>query len=124
METSDVMSSKELILIAVTMASLIALLAFFFTFMLLGRHWIKAFMSGAPVSVFALIGMLLRGNPRALLVDAYIQLSHRGSPATIADVELVYIDKRHRVRNAHDLVSFVEERLAAEAAKDRPAAAT
>ena len=117
------MSSKELILIAITMASLFVLLFVFFVFMLLGRHWIKAFMSGAPVSVFALIGMLLRGNPRALLVDAYIQLTHRGSPATIADVELAYIEQRHRVRNSHDLVSFVEERLAGEAAQDRPAAA-
>jgi uncharacterized protein YqfA (UPF0365 family) len=118
------MSSKELILIVMTMASLLALLFVFFVFMLLGRHWVKAFMSGAPVSVFALIGMLLRGHPRALLVDAYIQLNHRGSPATIADVELAYLDKRHRVRNSHDLVSFVEERLAAEAAQSGSAAAT
>jgi uncharacterized protein YqfA (UPF0365 family) len=118
------MSSKELILIALTMASLILLLVVFFVFVLLGRHWIKAFMSGAPVSVFDLIGMTLRGHPRVLLVDAYIQLRHRGSPATIADVELTYIDKRHRIHNSRDLVSFVEERLAAEAPGSGSPAAT
>jgi uncharacterized protein YqfA (UPF0365 family) len=116
-------SSNELLLIAVTLASLIILLFAFSVFFLVGRHWIKAFMSGAPISVFAVIGMLLRGNPRGLLVDAYIQLNHRGSPATIADVELAYIANRHRVRTSHDLVSFVEERLAAQASETDSAAA-
>jgi uncharacterized protein YqfA (UPF0365 family) len=116
------MNEKQLVLLACVVALFIVLIAVFTSFLLLGRHWIKAFMSGAPVSLFAVIGMLLRGNPRALLVDAYIQLNHRGSPATIADVELAYIANRHRVRTSHDLVSFVEERLAAQASEAGSAA--
>jgi uncharacterized protein YqfA (UPF0365 family) len=108
---APVMSPSELALIAVLVACLIATLMVFMAFVLLFRHWIKAFMNGAPVSIFAILGMLLRGNPRSTLIDAFIQLSHRGSPATIKDVELAYIDNRHRIRNSHDLVGFVEERL-------------
>src|SRR5688572_9824386 len=116
------MNEKQLVFLACVLAAFVVLLAVLTIFLLLGRHWIKAMMSGTPVSLFALIGMLLRGNPRSLLVDAYIQLNHRGSPATIADVELAYIANRHRVRTSHDLVSFVEERLAAQASEAGPAA--
>ena len=116
------MSANELALIAVLVACLIATLMVAAAFVLVFRHWIKAFMNGAPISIFEILGMVLRGNPRSTLVDAYIQLNHRGSPATIKDVELAYIENRHRVRNSHDLVDFVEKRLddqAAAAASER-----
>jgi hypothetical protein len=108
------MEPTQLGLIVIVIASLIVLFLAFVFFLLLGRTWIKALMSGAPVSVFSLLGMLLRGTPRSLAVDAYIQLNHRGSPATIQDVELQYIANRHRVRNARDLVALVEEKLSTE----------
>jgi uncharacterized protein YqfA (UPF0365 family) len=118
------MGPNELLLVAVLVVSLFVLLVGFAAFAMLGRHWIKALMSGAPVSVFSILGMVLRGNPRSLLVDAYIQLNHRGSPARIADVEVAYIANRHRVRNSHDLVSLVEEQLAAKVSESQAAGTT
>ncbi|HEX6960389.1 MAG TPA: hypothetical protein VF175_00870, partial [Lacipirellula sp.] len=60
----------------------------------------KALTSGAPVSVHTLLGMVFRGTPRSLAVDAYIQLQHRGSPATMKDVELAYLANHHRILNS------------------------
>jgi hypothetical protein len=72
------------------------------------RPWVRALMSGAPVSILSILTMRLRGTPAPLLIDAYIQLRHRGSTATLADVEKQYIANRQRVRNVGDLIDFVE----------------
>jgi uncharacterized protein YqfA (UPF0365 family) len=103
------MSGNEIALLVVALTVVVFAFILFLLFMLLGRSWIKAITSGAPVSIFMLMGMLLRGTPRRLVVDAYIQLHHRGSPATIQDVELRYIANRHRIRSSGDLVDFVEQ---------------
>src|SRR5687768_12280529 len=73
------------------------------------RPWLRAMMSGAPVSVIAILGMRLRSTPPNLVIDAYIQLRMRGSETTLADVERTYIAQRQRVRSAGDLVDMVEQ---------------
>jgi uncharacterized protein YqfA (UPF0365 family) len=103
---------QTIVLLAIVVAGLIVLLFSFGFFLLLFRHWVKALMSGAPVSIMTLLGMVLRGTPRSLAVEAYIQLKHRGSAATMKDVELAYLANRHRIDNSHDLVDRVERTLA------------
>jgi uncharacterized protein YqfA (UPF0365 family) len=81
-----------------------------FTFV--ARPWLRAAASGAPVSIFSVLGMRLRGNPPILLVDAYVALRRAGVNASIADVEGAYIDHRTRVRTHDDLVELVKSAVA------------
>jgi hypothetical protein len=41
--------------------------------------------------------------------DAYVELVHRGSHATLGTIERVYLANRSRIRNPRDLVAFVDE---------------
>jgi hypothetical protein len=50
----------------------------------------------------------MRGTPVGLLLDAYIQLRHRGATVSISDVEKQYLANRRRIQNVRDLVDFVE----------------
>lgn len=76
-------------------------------FVLLVRPWMRAFMSGAPISLFDVVGMRLRGNPVTLLVDTYLTLRWKQIPATIAEVERCYMENRNRVTTAEDLEELV-----------------
>ena len=84
----------------------------FFFWLALFAPWVRSFTSGAPVSIASILGMRLRKTPPKLIIDAYVQLRHRNSAATLADVEKQYLANRHRVRNVGDLVDFVEQNVA------------
>jgi len=99
---------NELYLALAAFVAGVGLILIFGLGLLFVRPWVRAFMSGAPIPIMSLLGMRLRGTPVRLLTDAYIQLRHRGSTATLADVEKLYIANRHRVRKAGDLIDFVE----------------
>jgi uncharacterized protein YqfA (UPF0365 family) len=101
-------------------ATLFVLLPLLVLFASVGRHWLRATTSGAPITLISVIGMRLRGSPPALVIDAYITLKRSGSPATISDVEGMYIDNRTRVRSSTDLVELVNNRLQS----DRPSKST
>jgi uncharacterized protein YqfA (UPF0365 family) len=93
--------------------AVLAMLAFFAlvvlaVFALLAGPWLRAWLHGAPVPVFQVIAMRLRGNPPNLLIDAYIALKRAGLPASIADVENKYIDARNRVLTSDDLVELMK----------------
>lgn len=76
------------------------------------RPWLRAFLHGTPVTVFDVIGMRLRGNRASLLVDAYILLRRAGIPATIRDVETLYIDNKFQIETPQDLIELVKRNLA------------
>jgi hypothetical protein len=75
--------------------------------------WIRAFTSGAPVSVIEILGMRMRGNPASLIVDAHVKLLHSGVRTNIGDVESTYIAHKREIRDSQQLVKLVRERGAA-----------
>jgi uncharacterized protein YqfA (UPF0365 family) len=108
-----------LTIVFVAMAVLLLfMLLFLSVFLFFFRQWIRALMSGAPVSMFSILGMRLRGNPVPLLIDAYIVLRRAGVNATISEVEGAYIDHRTRVRTSDDLVGIVNSKEASERPPD------
>jgi uncharacterized protein YqfA (UPF0365 family) len=98
------------VIVAVVWVTILALMACFFLAFV--RPWIRSAMSGSPISMITILAMRLRGSPVKMLLDAYIQLRHRGSTASIADVEKQYLANRSRIRNARDLIDFVEQNAA------------
>jgi uncharacterized protein YqfA (UPF0365 family) len=102
----------ELIIIVVFVwAPMLAVMVYFF--LAIARPWIRSAVSGIPISMTTILAMRLRGSPVAMLLDACIELRHRGSTASIADVEKQYLANRSRIRNARDLVDLVEQNAAA-----------
>jgi len=76
------------------------------------RPWIRSVVSGAPIPLVSIVLMRLRGAPVKLLLDAYIQLRHRGSTVPLWQVEKQFLASRTRIRNAGDLVDLVEQNAA------------
>ncbi len=92
----------------------LAMMAFFalvvaFVFVLVLRPWLRAFLHGAPVSIFHIVAMRLRGNPPWLLIDAYIALRRSDLGVTMVDVENAFVDGRSRVLTSDDLVELVKK---------------
>lgn len=96
------------LIVAVAMLAVFALILFA-VFALLGGPWLRAALNAAPVPLFHIVAMRLRGNPPTLLIDAYIALKRAGMSVTISDVEDVYIDSRNRVSTSGDLVELVKK---------------
>jgi uncharacterized protein YqfA (UPF0365 family) len=90
----------------------IAFIGGLFFALLILKPWLKAITSGAPVSIFHVIGMRLRGTPPGLIVDALVQLRMRGVETTVREVETQYLAHQHRIRAPFDLVDVVEANLA------------
>lgn len=103
-------TGKQVLLVAAVILGLGMALFFLLSFVLLARPWLRAFLFGVPVSLLELLGARLRGNPPALLVDAYISLKHAGEEVTFRDVELAYFDGRSRIFTSHELVEVVKQR--------------
>jgi uncharacterized protein YqfA (UPF0365 family) len=92
----------------------LAMMAFFalvvaFAFVLVLRPWLRAFLHGAPVSIFHIVAMRLRGNPPWLLIDAYIALRRADLGVTIGDIENAFVGGRNRVLTSEDLVELVKK---------------
>ncbi len=75
------------------------------------KPWRYAFFCGAPLSLFTILGMRLRGNPPMLLINAYVILVQKCVTTSIREVESVYIQNRTRIISFADLVRLVEEEL-------------
>ncbi len=69
--------------------------------------WKRAFMSGAKVSMFSIIGMRMRGCPPPFIVDAYCALVHSGHDVTIQQVESCYISRKHEI-SENNIGAFIE----------------
>ena len=72
--------------------------------------WRRAMLHATPVSVIHIIGMLLRGRPPGLIVDAMIRLRTQGArDVRVYDVETIYTMHRHEIRDAESLVQLVQQ---------------
>jgi uncharacterized protein YqfA (UPF0365 family) len=102
------------ILLVFTLTILLLMLAMALVFALLARPWLRAFLSGAPISVFQLLGMRLRGVPPGLIVDALVTLVHRGhghDPRRCGIAESIYLAQRGLIQSPEQLADLVEKQL-------------
>jgi uncharacterized protein YqfA (UPF0365 family) len=76
----------------------------------IGKPWLRAFLHGTPVSLIHLLGMRLRGNPSAILVDAYIKLNRAGDEVTLVELERAYVESRSRIETCEELLEVFESR--------------
>ena len=67
--------------------------------------WFRALVSGAPVSMFRLIGMRLRRVKTAMIVDAYITGKKAGLDIDIATLETHYMAKGDVIKVVNALIS-------------------
>ena len=88
--------------LAMCLVLLVVALALFF---LVFRPWLRAFLSGAKISLFHVIGMKLRRTDVNLIIDALISYQHRGDEQPVASIESCYLAYRNKI---HDLNSFLE----------------
>jgi uncharacterized protein YqfA (UPF0365 family) len=102
--------NQSFLWIVVAMVLLIWLATVAFVAMLI-RPWLRAFLSGVPVSMFDVLAMRLRGNPPGLLIDTLLVLKHRGVEASMADIESTYLANKGQVHQPARLAGMVEERL-------------
>lgn len=93
-------------LIFCVIAGVVAVLVLF-VLLRLFRPWLRARLSCGNVSLATIIGMNLRGNPPALLIDAYLALLHSGQKTTIRAVESCYIANKNRITDVDTLVQLV-----------------
>ncbi len=101
-------TQKIFVFVVLAMSAFVALVAVF-VFVLILRPWLRAFLHGAPVSIIHIVAMRLRGNPRWLLIDAYIAIRRANVGATIGEVENAYVGCRSRVLTSDDLVELVKK---------------
>jgi uncharacterized protein YqfA (UPF0365 family) len=108
----DMMALVVVIMAFVLLLILLIVVASFF--LILFRPWLRGFLSGAPITIFQLIGMRLRGVPTGMVVDAVITLVHRGHPHTprlARDVESTYLAQRGFIESSTQLADMVEKQL-------------
>ncbi|MDF1811353.1 MAG: flotillin-like protein FloA [Verrucomicrobiales bacterium] len=77
-------------MIVIAGAVLVALAIFLILSRFIGL-WIRALVSNAPVSLFALVGMWIRKVPAALIVDSRIKGVKAGLPMDTDDLEAHYL---------------------------------
>jgi uncharacterized protein YqfA (UPF0365 family) len=108
-----------IVLLVMAILPLVVLLLFAVLFGALFLSWLRAFLSGAPVSILQLIGMRFRGVPPRLIVDTLVALVHRGHPHDRARcylVESTYLARRGLIETPEQLADLVEKQLKASGA--------
>lgn len=55
------------------------------------RPWLRAFLSGAPISMFQIVGMRFRGSPINEILEQGIAVRQAGHPVSWVDLERVAI---------------------------------
>ena len=79
-------------------------------FLKIFRPWLRAFLSGANVSMMQVAGMKLRGDPVDMLIDALISLRMDGyKEMRLVDVERSYAANKHRIPDVQTLLDIVYE---------------
>jgi uncharacterized protein YqfA (UPF0365 family) len=73
------------IVLAIPILILFGIIIFFI------KIWVRAWASGAPVSVFSLVGMKLRRVPPSLIIDARIRLVKAGLDVDTGTLETHYL---------------------------------
>jgi uncharacterized protein YqfA (UPF0365 family) len=104
------------LLLIVAFVGLLFFLMVFMVFAFLAAPWMRAFMSGVPISIIQLIGMRLRGVPPNLIVDSLVTLVHRGHPfdrRLCSQAESLYLAQRSLIQSPEHLADLLEKRLQA-----------
>ena len=107
-DMQDTPTFSLLLMVAIGVFFLLVALALY---LLLLRPWLRAVLHGLAVTLPQIVGMRLRGNSPALLIDACISLKRAGVSVTLVDIETVYIDHKNRILTSDDLVRWVEENI-------------
>ncbi|HUE74015.1 MAG TPA: flotillin-like FloA family protein [Pirellulaceae bacterium] len=100
--------------LAIVVVVLVMLLAMAVLGVMVLGPWLRAFTSGAPISVVQLLGMRLRGVPPGLIVDALVTLVHRGlshDPRRCGIAESIYLAQRGLIHSPEQLADLVEKQL-------------
>ena len=110
------------VVLSVALLALFLLLMVMVLFAALFGSWLRAFLSGVPVSVVQILGMRLRGVPPRLIVDSLITLVHRGHPYDRMlgyQAESLYLAQRGLIRSPEHLADLVEKSLKADGPAER-----
>lgn len=67
--------------------------------------WLKALLAGAPVSMFTLVAMRLRGVPYGMIVDSRIMAVKAGLDLTINQLEEHYLAEGHLIQTIQALIA-------------------
>jgi uncharacterized protein YqfA (UPF0365 family) len=116
MNAAPANAPAALILLVFAVTALLFFLLIFLVFAFLAAPWMRAFISGVPVSIVQLLGMRLRGVPPNLIVDSLVTLVHRGHPfdrSLCAQAESLYLAQRSLIQSPEHLADMVEKRLKA-----------
>lgn len=104
------MNDQQLIVVIAFLAMFVLVLVFFLGLMLpLFRCWVRVMLAGGRGSLVALVGMRLRGSPVGRIVDAYVMLVQQAETTSLQEVEQVYLNHRHTIRDARELQNQVLE---------------
>ena len=98
----------EMFTVFVLLVAVLLLILFLFFFCFI-RVWVKALLSGCPIMLPRLIGMRLRGNPPALIVDVLVVLRASGIDVSVDEIERVYMANKHSLRWRDDKQRQVQE---------------
>ena len=94
------------VLLILAAVVVVVLLALFFSFL---KVWVRAWMSGAYISLFNLVGMKLRNVVPTLIVDARIRAVKAGLPLSSDQLEAHYLA-------GGDVINVVQALIAADKA--------
>jgi uncharacterized protein YqfA (UPF0365 family) len=73
--------------------------------------WLRSLFYLTPVKFLRLLDLPFRGIWPSRLVDAYIAIRWAGIPATIDDVENVYVGNHQHITTSGDLVALVKQAM-------------
>ena len=94
----DIMMIVSVILVIIALVAFFVVLAFF-------KTWLNALLAGAPVSMFTLIAMRLRGVPYGMIVDSRIMAVKAGLDLTINQLEEHYLAEGHLIPTIQALIA-------------------
>ena len=57
-----------------------------------GRHWLKAFLGGTPISIFQVIGMIFRRSDISTVIQQGVAANQAGHPISWSDLERAAIE--------------------------------
>ena len=94
----DILTIGIIVVAVVAFAAFIVVVSFVNT-------WLKALLAGAPVSMFTLVAMRLRGVPYGMIVDSRIMAVKAGLDLTINQLEEHYLAEGHLIQTIQALIA-------------------
>ena len=91
MDSATIFARVNWVVLPVVIVVLLVLLALLLIFMSFFRHWMRAFLSGAPISLFQLLGMSMRKVNPAKVLPHGIAATQSGHPIGWVELERAYL---------------------------------